>query len=224
MPVTDSGTHIPTDEHLAILREAGMSLQETMNLPALFSNPLSPLPVAPPAWQEATPQHLRYEHLGHAFFGSPSKYGKIIDFSLQSWVAFLEKAGIAIDDYSESQRVPGLMRCHVINEQIKRGKLQLLTDGTRYLVVAKPSVHTPMCSDLPLQSWNKDLCCPLCHEDKAFIAFPLAGSDPLQGKQGKRWIMGCCRAEFLLPDYHVNKCYSVEQLRTHDKSETIDAL
>jgi hypothetical protein len=227
MPVqTASGRWISTDQHRAILVKAGASLQETLHLPAIRSNPISPMPAMGPTWQAAAVQHLGYEHLDRTFFGTPEKYGAINDLSLRSWLTFLEQAQVSTEGYSESKRVPGLMRCHTTNEQIKCGKLQLFTDGARYLIApASKAAHAPMCTDLAAQgAWSVDLCCPICHSEKSFMEFPLAGSDPLAGKQGKRWVLGCCRAEQLMPDYHPGQVYSSEQLRTHDYSGTIECV
>jgi hypothetical protein len=68
---------------------------------------------------------------------------------------------------------------------------------------AKPPVT---CSDLAQAGrWDLSLCCVRCHEDpRLLIEDDVTASDPLQGRCSANL---CCRAFFLLKDWHSGKIY-----------------
>lgn len=203
----------PTDGKLKAIR---LSSPEKKALPALQSNPISPLPVSPPALLQAPSQCLKESMLSLTSFGLPGHQHSLTRSTLEEWLLFCNQCHANVLGYSEGGAYPALSRRDFANTQMRSGSMVLLLEGNGYLLV--PSRTCVLnCSDLALEGlWDTALCCNACHDmDHDSIEFFLTNHDFMEGKRGKRSARTCCRAERLVDDFYPGRVFLPRDLDTH---------
>lgn len=197
---------------------------EKKSLPALQSNPISPLPISPSALLRQAPnQYLKESMLSSTSFGLPGHQHSLTRATLEEWLLFCNQCHCNVIGYSEGGAYPALSRRDFANAQMRSGSMILfLTDNGYLLAPAKIAVLT--CADLARELlWDTALCCPECHDlHHDSIEFFLTNHDFMEGKRGKRSARGCCRAERLVNDFYVGKVFSPGDLDTHGDDDDSD--
>lgn len=187
-------------------------------LPALQSNPISPLPISPPALLQAPSQCLKESMFSLTTFGFPGHHQhSLTRATLEEWLLFCNQCHASVLGYSESGAYPALSRRDFANAQMRSEHMVLfLTDNDCYLLApAKIAVLT--CADLAHEDlWDTALCCAECHDaGHDSIEFFLTSHDFMEGKRGKRSARGCCRCEQLINDFYPGRVFSSRDLDTH---------
>jgi hypothetical protein len=150
--------------------------------------------------------HVRRDAAPRVHFLSPDGRSLcIVDAPLSDWLVFLQSVGYSVADYSESDIVPHLKRCDVINSLVREGLLKVNTDASMYpwrppLMLLEPVRVVVGCAELAKEGrWDTALCCGDCHASGDFISVVL---------RDRREARVCCVAEKLLGDYGTGKSYT----------------
>src|SRR5437899_9464061 len=122
--------------------------------------------------------HIRRDSASRVHFFSPDGRSLcIVDAPLPDWLIFLQSVGYSVADYSESDIVPHLKRCDVINELLREGLLRINTDASMYpwrppLLLLEPVRIIVGCAELSKEGrWDTALCCGDCHASGEMIEY-----------------------------------------------------